>query len=284
MGIVLILIILNLVSLVSALTINSVSTTPSEIEPGETAEIAISLKNNLDSDITDITISLDLSQTSFAPVESSSEYSFDELREGKEKEIRFKISSLSDIESGTYKIPVTLKYTYNAEKITKTSYIGLVVNSPIILTLDYSGNLIKGMNNKLNLRLTNSGLSKVKLLSLEVQDSLGIQILNSRSAYIGDIASDDFDNVEFEIFVSNSAGKQVELPVILNYRDALNNKIEKIENVKLTIYTKEEAIQLGLIQKNNTLTYVIVIVILIILYLIYRSWKKARKRKLNSQG
>ena len=47
---------------------------------------------------------------------------------------------------------------------------------------------------------------------------------------------------------------------------------------QIEVYTQEEAIALGLIQKSNTLTYVIILVVLIVVWFIYRSWRKRKKR------
>ena len=108
-----IMIILSL-ACVSALTINSVSTSPSQISPGETSIINIELENDGQYDIKDVSVSLNLldtptSRLPFAPYDSSSEFTINEIREDRTKYAEFEIIVLSDAKSGIYKIPLEIK-------------------------------------------------------------------------------------------------------------------------------------------------------------------------------
>ncbi len=270
-----ILTILILTSLASAITISSVTSDPRQIEPGQKAQIKIDLENNLNEDLTNIQISLDLKDIPFAPYQSSSETIIDELDEGDDKRIYFEVQAIADAKAGTYKIPVTIKYN----DIARTSFISLIINSKPELKLDYEGNLIKGKNNEITLTITNTGLSEIKLLSLEVKDTIGLQFLGQKYVYIGNLDSDDFDSADFDVFISATSPSTISLPVELSYKDATNKDYKENQNLILKTYTQQEAIKLGLIQKNNTLTYVGAIVVLIILYLIYRAIRKRRKKK-----
>ena len=71
---------------------------------------------------------------------------------------------------------------------------------------------------------------------------------------------------------------------IIEYKDFDNQIVTKNVNLPLTIYTQEKAIELGLMKKDRTLTYAIVIVAVIILWFIYRSIKKRRRLKRSMQN
>src|SRR3989338_3974305 len=101
------------ISLASALTINSVSTSPDEVAPGEISKIRIEIVNNGDETVTDVSVSLDLSIVPFAPFDSSSEFSIDEIKKDRTKQADFEISALNDAKSGNYKIPVKISYMEN---------------------------------------------------------------------------------------------------------------------------------------------------------------------------
>ncbi|MBT4135704.1 hypothetical protein HOD75_04180 [archaeon] len=105
-------------------------------------------------------------------------------------------------------------------------------------------------------------------------------MLGSRSSYIGDIDSDDFDSVKFKIRFNNDARDRVNIPVTIIYKDSVNkNYIEGFE-ILVDVYDRDEAIKLGLIQKNNFGLYFGIIVGLIIVYFGYkkfRKWKNAKK-------
>jgi hypothetical protein len=264
-----------LINLASALTITSVSSYPAQIEPGENAKITLEIKNNLDQDIENVEISLDLENVPFAPYQSSSEKTISKIREDKTKDIEFAVMALGDAESGTYKIPVKIRYN-ETEKI---SYISLIVNSEPSLEIEYEGNLIKGRNNELTIKIINSGLSDVKSLSIEVSDAVGIQILNSKYVYIGNIDSDDFDSANFKVLVNENAPISVNLPIKLSYRDSLNKVYGENKNIELRTYTEKQATRLGLIKKSKLGQIAISIIILVVLFVIYRKMRKRLRKK-----
>jgi len=75
---------------------------------------------------------------------------------------------------------------------------------------------------------------------------------------------------------------------IVEYRDFNNNLVTKEVGLPIIAYNKEKAVQLGIIQKNNTGFYLLILVVLIIGFFVYRSFKKRAKlrraREANKQG
>lgn len=267
-----------LLSFTSALTIESVSSTPSDIAPGETAKIKIDIENNIQEDLENVIVSLDLSLVPFAPYESSTDKIIKEIDEEDTESVSFDVIALSDAEAGIYKIPVVISYLFNGTIISKTSFISLTINSEPELTISYTGDLIKGKNNKINVRITNTGLTEIKFLEIELKDSSRIKTLGTKKIYIGDIESDDFDSTDFNLFVDEGASSLSNIPITLKYRDATNNvKTENI-NLQVRVYDLKEAQELGIVKKNNTMIYLGLIIVLIILWFVYRRLKK-KKRK-----
>jgi hypothetical protein len=270
-----VLLFVNLIGIVSALTIRDVATSPSQVEPGKKIKIILEIKNNLDDDIKGVEISLDLNQVPFAP-ETSSEIFIDELDESERKNIEFELVAEADAEAGVYKIPIEIKYTVNEEEKTKTSTISATINSKPNLLLSIEEILIKNQKNKLEIRITNIGLNKAKLLEVEL--SLGnYNILGSNKVYIGDLESDDFDTASFDIFTKSS--DTITLPVILKYRDSTNKEFKETEVLIQKVYSVDEAQELGLIEKSNLGFYIGVVIGVVILWIIYRKIRKRRKRK-----
>jgi len=290
LGILSIAILIIIISLnnLSALTIKSVYAMPNEIAPGETAIIEIQIENNADNDIKDVSISLVLIDPTnqviipFAPFDSSSEKSFDEIDEGDDETAKFKIIALNNAESGIYKIPLHIEYNENDEIKTKDSLISVNINSKPLLNLNFEEDLLlKGQENEVNLRVINKGLSQIKFLEMEIGGSTYYDILSSNHVYLGDIESDDFDSGEFKIYFKANSPNSIILPVTLTYRDAMNNQYTENFNLNLRVYTTERAIELGLINKNNTGVYITVVIILVIVYLVYRKLRKRKKSKVS---
>ncbi len=271
--------ILSTVSFAHALIIDSVST--SEINPGKKSTITIGLENDADDDITDVSISLDLTSVPFAPFDSSSEYGIDEIREDKTKNAVFQIIALNNAKSGIYKIPVKITFKNAEDEIkTKDSLISVVVNSEPIIDLDIEeGLLLADQNNDLSIRVTNKGLSDAKFLEVEIKESSNIKFLSSNKHYIGDIDSDDFDSIDLKVIFEEDAPEKVNLPITVTYKDDLNKEYTEIFNLDLDVYTSSRAIELGLKERNLTGFYIIGVLLIIILFVVYRRLRKRMRDK-----
>ena len=262
-----------LINSVSALTIDSV-VLAEEIQPGKTTKIIIGLDNDSDEDIKDVSVTLDLSDVPFAPFDSASEDSIDEIEENDVEYVEFEIIALNNAQAGIYKIPVTINYVQNDTEKSKDSLISIIVNSkPKIDVAVGNDLLLKGQNNEFFVKITNKGLSDAKFVEIEI-GSGQYDLLVGNKQYIGDIDSDDFDSIKVNAFFKNNVRDNVNLPVTVIYRDDLNNEYRDIFNVNLNLYTRDRAVELGLIEKGVNKDYIIGIVLIIVLYLIYRKLKK----------
>ncbi len=254
----------SIIGFASALTISDVSTSPSEVEPGKTTDITIKLENDGNNDLTDVSVSLDLTNVpSFAPYDSSSEQSFDEILESKSKQAEFKLIALNDAKSGIYKIPVLIKYsedTTGSLPKTKTGLISIIINSKPTIDIQASdGLLIKGQEGKINIQIVNKGLSDIKFLEAELGNSGAFSLTSSDKVYIGDLDSNDFDTAEFSAFFKATAPTNLNVPVKITYRDIFNKEYAEEVSIPFKVYSRQDAISLGLISKNNTFYYINII-------------------------
>jgi len=262
-----------LISNVSALTIDSVAIAD-KIQPGKTTRITIGLENDADVDIEDVSVTLDLIDVPFAPFDSASEYSIDEIDEDDTEYAEFEIIALNNAQTGIYKIPVIIIYTQEGDDKTKKSLISIVVDSKPKIDVSVDDSLlIKGEDNRFFIEITNKGLSDAKFLEIEI--GLGqYELLTTRNHYIGDIDSDDFDSVRINAFFNKNVGSVVNMPVTVTYRDDLNQEYIDTRNINLKVYNEGRAVELGLVEKSVGGNYVIGIFLIIVLYLIYRMLKK----------
>jgi len=274
-------------SFVAAVSITDVSSSPTEVVPGEIIDITVEIENIFDYDVTNLNVKLDLSGVNvpFAPYQSSSEKFLDELDEGDEDNFKFKLITLPETTTGIYKIPVEISYNYEDENDTvfegqKSELISVTVNSEpeLKVSLDDSIVLIKGKENTFVLKIVNSGLSGVKFLYVTPNDVTGLKFVSDREQYIGDIDSDDFDNVEYSVIVKAEATSSVTIPITLTFMDATNKEFTETTNLVLNIYSLKEARELGLVEKPKFLAY-LVIFVLIIGYIFYRTLKKRKLKK-----
>ena len=269
-------------ALVSAVSVTDVSTSPSEVAPGEIVSVTIEIENIFEDDVFNLNVKLDLlgDDVPFAPYQSSSEKYLDELDEGDEEDFKFKLIVLPETATGIYKIPVEIDYEdEDGNESSKTELISVIVNSDpeLRVSLEDSEAIIKGKENEILIKIVNSGLADVKFIYISVNDVSGVKFLSEKEQYLGDIDSDDFDSARFKVFISETASGSINLPVILRFKDATNKEFTEVKNVILNTYSLKEAQSLGLVKKPNYTTYII-IVVLVGGFVTYREIRKRRKR------
>ncbi len=271
---------------ISAVSITDVSTSPAEVSPGEIIKVTLEVENIFDYDIYNLNVKLDLSgeDVPFAPYQSSSEKFLDELESDENEDFEFKLIVLPNTHTGIYKIPVEMSYSYEKGNNTlpeeKTELISITVNSKpeLKISLDDSVVLIRGKENIFSIKIINSGLSDVKFVYISINETTKLKIFSEKEQYIGDIDSDDFDSIKYNVYLEEDAPNSISLPVTLKFMDSTNREFSETKTLTLKTYSLKEARALGLAKKPNFILYVIIL-ILIVGYIFYRILKKRRLKK-----
>ncbi|MBI5803748.1 hypothetical protein HY450_00725 [Candidatus Pacearchaeota archaeon] len=260
-------------SFVSALAINSVLV--DELSPGQEGTIRVELENLLSDDVVDVSLILDFSNTPFIPV-GTSEQSIDEIREDDEEIFAYRLKASSTAPPGDYEIPYELKYSINDDDKSRSGTIGVKIASNPDLTFSIETQTpVVNRNGKLTLKIVNKGFSDARFVSIKAVPE-GFTILSEDEIYIGNIDSDDFETANFDVrFTSANAN----LITIVEYLDFSNKKVTQNVEIPLKVYTEEKAIELGIIQKSNTLTYIAIAIVIILIFIIWRAIKKHRRMK-----
>jgi len=261
------------------ISVENVKTMPEQIAPGSKAAVSIKLKNLADSDLKDITIKLNLTGTVFAPIESISEKRIYLLSAGSEEDITFNIIAEADADSKLYKVPITISYNDAVgTNYTKSDVITLTVgDEPNITTNIESSTILTAMETgTVTINIINKGLIGIKFLTVKLNQTSNYEILSaSNEVYIGNLDVDDYETVEYKIFVNENADSII-LPLQLEYRDDNNKLFTEQKNLKLKLYTAEEITKLGLRTTDSTLSIIGFLVLIVILYFGY---KRLRRRK-----
>ncbi len=247
--------------------------------PGEEGRVTVEIENNENFDIEDISISLDLSEVPFTSVGNSVK-DVDDLDEDDDDSVSFTLRPSTNIIPGDYNILYKIKYTNvdnSSENFTKEGSFGIRVSSRT--DLDFSaetrGNAILGREGQISLEIINRGLGEIKSISVQILPQ-GFELLSKDKIFVGTIEGDDSDTASFNVIYKSL---NPVLSARIFYKDFENNDQEEIVNIPIRVYTEEQALQLGLTSKSNTMTYVIVILVLLILWYIWRKIKKRRKQK-----
>ena len=246
------------------------------IHPGEEGKITLDVENNENFDIENVFVSVALSSVPFTSVGSSVK-DVDDLDEGDDDSVSFTLRASTDAVPGDYDIPYLVKYVNsenNTENFTSTGSFGIRISAKT--DMDFSAEAretaIVGKNGQLSLEIINRGLGEIKSVSVELFPQ-GFELLSSNKIFVGTIDSDDSDTATFDVVYRS---QNPTLSAKVYYKDFDNNDQSEIINLPVRVYTEEQAIQLGLIKKNNTIFYISGIIVLLIIWF---AWRRIRKRK-----
>jgi len=263
-------------SLVSALVIESVDI--NKVFPGQISPLTISVKNNLNDDVEDVSLVLKLDEILFT-TSGSSEDSEDEIREGKKRNFNFALKISSNINPGDYNIPYELTYTdVEDERITKTGSFGVTVSAKTELSygIELDNNIIDEKG-KLSIKVINSGLGDIGFVYVKIISTNGFEVLSTNEEYIGAVGSDDFELATFDVLFKETGAS---LTAQITYKDFDNNQETKTILLPVNVYSREKALKLGLIKKDYRWVYGVIAGIILI-WFIYRRIKKKNKLKRN---
>jgi hypothetical protein len=253
------------------------------VNPGKEARITINVDNNEDFDIENVRVSLLLNETPFSSVGSSTK-DVDDLSEGDDDSTSFTLRASTDAVPGDYDIPYTIKYL-NADNssldFSDSGSFGIRIGAETDLdfTAETRDAAIVGQEGQISLEIINRGLGDIKSISVELEPR-GFELISAKKIFIGTIESDDSDLANFDVIYRN---QNPSLVATVNYKDFDNNDQVETISIPLKAYTQEQALDLGLVKKSNTMTYILIIVFLIILWFTWRTVKK-RKKKKQQQG
>ncbi|MFQ5405666.1 MAG: COG1361 S-layer family protein, partial [Candidatus Micrarchaeia archaeon] len=230
----------------AVISVESVESEPLQIEPGKTAKVKVTLKNAAQVTLKDISIILDLSSKSIpiSPIGGISEKAIALLEAGEETSAYFDVVTSFDAEAGVYKIPLNLTYYDKLGKsyvLNQTTSLSIHSNPKLQVIAESSDIYKQGVRGSIVFKIVNLGLTDVKLLAIQALESSDYTLLSPSNEYVGTISSDNYETIEYNVFIEPNAQLPLELPVKLYYRDASNNQYEEIYTPKLKVFSVEEA-------------------------------------------
>jgi hypothetical protein len=281
---------LNVQRLDAVLGIESVTATPETVAPGDKVVIDVAVKNRADTLLrgirgnlrllTQVTTASGLStlELPFTPLDGGVERTLDTLAPGQTGHLVFTLVADPDAKGKPYKIPLSIVYyDPNGANRTREEVVGIVVGAEPELTVYVDSTELASdtKTGSVIVRFVNHGLSDIKFLTARLNPSDEYVIVSSPEAYIGKIDSDDFETAEFKLALTSKAGNEIQLPLVMEYRDANNRKYSNGVSLTVVRYTPE---QLGK-QKSATATIVVVIIVLgVVGWFVYRRFRRKRSR------
>ena len=245
--------------------------------PGESGKITLNVENNEDFDIEDVSVALDLSELPFTTV-GSSEKDIDDLDDDDDDDVSFTLRASTDIIPGDYDIPYIVKYVNadnESETYNKTGTFGLRVSAKtdIDFSVEVDENAIIGQDGRISLEIINKGLGEIKSVSVQIFPQ-GFELLSGDKIFVGTIDADDSDTATFDVIYKTT---NPTLSAKVDYKDFDNQDQTETVNLPFKVYTRAQALELGIINNPNYTPY-IGIGILVVAFFIYRRIRKRRKK------
>ncbi|MBT4540681.1 hypothetical protein HOC35_04155 [Candidatus Woesearchaeota archaeon] len=274
----------------SLLDIESFSTIPEKIKPGESGELLIKLTNKGGIDLKDLKLKLDLNNVDFSPIGSTNEKLVKSLERDHSTVIKYNLLASGNMKAKEYQIPIDIEFEdddNNAYDKNNTVTILMDSTPSYLLNLEQSDVFVSNTKGKVVISLSNTGQSDLKYLNLEVLDTDSYEVLGKRSEYLGNLESDDFETADFQLFVKkinfieDNEKRNVPLNVRISYKDSYNTDYSDEGEINLPIYTKSAAKKYDLVKggMSGVQIFFILIIIAGVGYYIYR-----KKRKNNNNN
>lgn len=284
------LVFLASMSLASAISVDAEYVT---LYPGEQDSITIEVENTGSFDIEDVSIQLIVG--GFLPDDTpislpfaiigSSEKDLDDLDEDDDDSVTFTLRASIDITPGDYNIPYVLRFVDaddNDDDFERTGSFSIWVSSKtdidfgIEIRGDETNNAILDKGGKISLEIINKGLGEIKSVSVQIIPE-GFNLLSKEKIFVGSIDADDTDLASFDVIFKST---EPVLRAVVTYKDFDNNEQKETVSLPFKVYTKDEALEMGLIKKGNTTRNIVIVVLVIIGWII---WRRARKKRRNNK-
>jgi len=184
------------------LALASFASSPERLSPGQSGSVSLTLHNYGRSAFKNVRIGLNLTDP-FVPLKGGSERCLDGVAAGSDASVQFELLATSDAASQAFRVPVTVTFEDAAgTKYSLKDVVGLQVGAEprLDVQLDSSTLLRPNALGKVSLKLVNSGSEEVKFLTARLVESSAYQSAGASRYYVGTVASDDFETLDFDLF------------------------------------------------------------------------------------
>ncbi len=248
------------------------------LAPGKESSVIITIENTLDDTVEDVSFAFILTGMPFIAVGGSAD-STDELRDGRKKSFSFMLRPSYDVQPGDYSLPYEMSYMLNNERFVQKGTIGIhVEGAPELRASVESKTPVVGGRDTLTVQIVNDGLADARFVSISV-DTEGMNLLSDKEIYIGTVDSDDFETATFDVQYTR---ERATLVATIVYRDIDNQRQTIDVRLPVNVYSREEAIERGIITQSKIPYYVGFVVLIIVIWFIWRALRKRRKSRLSA--
>lgn len=206
-----------------------VDVTPTSLVPGEQSKLTFTIENLGDEDLENVVFSWEEKSGDILPIGSSNTQIIEELDEGDDETLDFKVFTSTSVEPGLYELILSLTYNNGEELITKTSKVGMIVGGQT----DFDVSVSDSSSSGIILSVANIGKNPAESVTIVIPDQTGFSVSGSSSSIIGNLDKGDYSVASFQI---SSQSRNSNLNVEIQYTDTLGTRqtLTKIVEIQST--------------------------------------------------
>ncbi len=256
----------------SIIQVENVTTDKDIIEPGDTVDIDVYIKNSGVGTLKDSSVKFGNSSLPFVSADGDDEVYLGDLTTSEVDVASFSITFNREAETKAYRVPVTVEY-YDASGTlhSTTKYIGLKVSGEpeFITALEDDSEMYSGGQGEITISIANRGTATANYLTLTFDSDLKVK---PKEYYVGNLDPDDYEVMTLSVDGTQLGVGKKTMEINLRYKDPYNNELNSTASVEFDVYRQTSGL-------STTNIAVILVIIGIVAYYKRKRLLKIIKRK-----
>ena len=265
------------------LTVTSVNLEPQNAIPGQEFKLTIGIRNDESSTARDVNVNLALepvivanailSDLPFTTINMANTKKVNRINPGQTSYFEFNLLAFPEATSKVYKLPININYVDelgNPREQNVQTAVSINGQPNIIIDVDQTNINKNQRTGDITFIVINTGLTDLKMTTISVGESEDFNLLSAgKLQYLGNIDSDDFDTVRYRFSIPEK--DEVQIPLKITYKDALNNDFEQEIMVNVNLHEG---------QSSGSGSLIVIFIILAVAGIGYYRYRKNKKQKL----
>ena len=218
----------------SLVQIEDVSWGEGMIQPGDTLDVGVQLRNAGAGGLSYMTVTLGDSAQPFVAAAKDTEAYVGSLKQGATATAQFSIVVNRDAKTVAYSVPVTIAYYDDAGAAhSDVKYVGLKVSGTpeFVVALEDDSNALAGVGGDITISIANRGTATANLLTIKFGPGIPV---TPAEYYVGNLDPDSFQTVKVNVDLAAVGPGRHGIAMTLEYKDPYNQDMASTASVQFT--------------------------------------------------
>jgi len=268
---------------IANVTLTPIEYEPYPAQPNQIVHLWIKVQNVGEESLDDATFKLIPEYPFSLPEGYSGILREGDLKAGESRILEYDIKVAKDAVEGYYDLTVGAcadTDCNNYQKMAFQLYVNTGGVAKIETLVDNFDSITGGSPGSITLSIVNRGDLDIKFLVLSIGKSDAYTLLNPDKIYVGELASDDFETINLNLYASPNITKtkDVTMPITLEFTDINDKEYTLNQDVTFPVYSKEDLSKYNLTKSSNSGSMLLVIAFFVLIIAAYFIWKKKKNK------